>query len=167
MNNISKFAWPVVVLIVLVLFRGQIASQFDRLTKIETPGFSVVLRETATSQNNEGAYDIIEGLTREGIIALLDTGHKTMFLTYEDVDDSIKLLDEFDAFIELENNGLMDTNLQATSLEEFSKQTTSSNLQSELTTIGIEAITAELNTKGKMSWDIIAESVNTALNPKE
>lgn len=156
-KNITKLAWPVVVIIVLFLFRSQIGSQFDRLTGVSVAGFSAVLENTAKSKKNEGAYDIIKGLTKEGIIALLRTGNSIQVLTYE-YGNSITLDEDFNGFLELERNDLIETN---TKLEDFD----STNPQQALTAAGIENIEVQLNTKGKYAWDIIAESVNTALNP--
>ena len=156
-KNITKLAWPVVVIIVLFLFRSQIGSQFDRLTGVSVAAFSVVLQNTAKSKNNEAAYGIIKGLTKEGIIALLDSGDKTMILTSR-YENSLYLDDNFNGFVDLEKNNLLKTNIK---LEDFD----SSNPQQALTAAGIQDIEVELNTKGKHAWDIIAESVNTALNP--
>ena len=157
MDNVTKLAWPAVVIIVLVLFRNQIGSQFDRLTGVSIAGFSVVLQNTAKSKNNEASYDIIKGLNKEGVIALLTTGKSIQVLTYN-YNNTIELVEDFDGFLELERNNLITAN---TKLESFD----SNNPQQALAEVGIEDIEVELNAKGKLAWDIIAESVNTALNP--
>lgn len=162
MNNINKLAWPVVVLVVLFLFRSQIGAQFDRLTGVSISGteFSVVLQNTAKSKNNEAAYDIIKGLSKEGIIALLSTANSVQVLTYK-YDNSVRLVDDFSGFLELAKNGLIEAN---TNLEDFHNMD-SDNLQQALSEAGIKDIEVQLNAKGKYAWDIIAESVNKSINP--
>ena len=159
MNNMSKLAWPIFGIVFLILFRDPIGSQFGRLTgvSISATSFDLVLQNTAESQNNGGTYDMIKGLQKEGILALLGTGKSIQVLTYND-DNSIRLVDDFSGFLELERNDLLDTNARLEDLD-------LSNLQQALAAAGIQDIEVELNTRGEYAWDIIAESVNTALNP--
>lgn len=162
MNNISKLAWPFVVIVVVVLFHKQIGSQFDRLTGVSISGteFSVVLQDTAKSKNDEAAYGIIKGLSREGIVALLGTAKSTQVLTYE-YDNAVRLTDDFSGFAELQRNGLLEANAK---LEDFENMNPN-DLQYALSAAGIADIEVRLNTKGQYAWDIIAESVNRSINP--
>ena len=123
--------------------------------------FSVILQNTAKSNNNEKAYDVIKGLSKEGIIALLGSGKFKQILTYEDDDNVVKFEDDFNGFLDLERNGLIEAN---TKLENF-QNIKQSDLQQALTQAGIEDIIVKLNTKGLYAWGIIVESVNTAINP--
>ena len=163
MNNLTKLAWPVVVIVVLVLFHKQIGAQFDRLTGVSISGteFSVVLQNTAKSNNNEKTYDIIKGLSKEGIIALLGTGKFEQVLTYEDDDNVVRLEEDFNGFLDLEKNGLIEAN---TKLEIF-RTIKHPDLEKALTQAGIEDIIAKLNKKGRYAFNIIVESVNTSINP--
>lgn len=170
MNSISKLAWPVVVIIVLVLFQDQIGSQFDRLSGVKISGteFSVVLQNTASSKNQEATYDIIKGLNREGIIALLQTGDSIQLLTYDysDGDDnSVRLVENFGGFLELQRNELTKPHANLELFHQAFQSAGSNGLRWALTQAGIQDIEIELNDKGTRAWYIIAESVNTALNP--
>ena len=156
MKDITKFSWPIVVVVTLFLFREQIGSQFDRLSGVSIGSFNLVLEQTAKGKNNEAAYDIIKGLNNEGVIALLSTGKSIIILNYES-DNSVKLVNDFAGYLELERNGLIKTNLRLETID-------TNNIENYLLNQNITDIRIELNDKGKLAWDIIAESISRALN---
>lgn len=109
LDQISKFSWPMVVIVLLVLFYSPIKFKLLEASKISIGDFSIEVREKLEAAGSPELIEGLNGLSRLGIEKLIDIGDSYIKIFSVDSNGDVAFIfdDEHKGFNELDEQNLL------------------------------------------------------------